>query len=254
MFNVCGGFNFGFIAFGAREIAYASLPIGFAASLSWTWNFTASARPLRRWQRAQVWAFLIAMWALIPIGFWLPRPEATIAWWAYRSLLVLSYLSMLGGLTRAYLRSNALERRQIRWVLYAAYVTLLPGLVAIGFAALGMGNVVVANLWALAGFALPLGVLVAVIGYRFLDVDPLISATTSLTVLGVILHEIVVHVIPDVAEDGESGDGSPGHGRKVDALARVRRSRPRSARRACGRGSTGVCSGRASRSRRAWPG
>jgi class 3 adenylate cyclase len=223
VFSVSGGFNFGFIAFGAREIAYASLPIGLAAQVSWTWNFTASARPLRRWQRAQVWALCIALWALAAIGFWLPRPEAAITYPAYRSLLVLSYLSMLGGLTRAYLRSDALERRQIRWVLYAAYVTLLPGLVAWASIALDVGNAVLAmSLAALTGFALPLGVLVAVFGYRFLDVDPLISATTSLTVLGVLLHEVVVHVIPDVAESASHATGiSPTTGKWTLSLAFV---------------------------------
>ncbi|MFI5317660.1 MAG: adenylate/guanylate cyclase domain-containing protein [Myxococcota bacterium] len=200
VFNVCGGFNFGFIAFGAREIAYASLPIGLAATVSWTWSFTASARPLRRWQRAQVWILPIPFWALAVIGFWLPRPAAAIAYPGYRGLLVLAYLSMLGGLTRAYLRSDALERRQIRWVLYAAYVTVLPGLAGLAAASLGVGSAILDYVFALSGFAIPLGVLVAVFGYRFLDVDPLISATTSLTILGLIVHEGLLHVIPEVSE------------------------------------------------------
>jgi class 3 adenylate cyclase len=220
VFYACGGFNFGFTAFGAREIAYASLPIGLAATVSWTWNFTPSARPLRRWQRAQVWALCIAMWALVPVGFWLPRPEATIAWWAYRSLLLLSYLSMLGGLTRAYLRSDALERRQIRWVLYAAYVTVLPGLASLAAAALGVGIAVLDYVMALSGFAIPLGVLIAVFGYRFLDVDPLISATTSLTILGLIVHEGLLHVIPEVSETASHVVGvSPSTGKWTLSLA-----------------------------------
>jgi class 3 adenylate cyclase len=200
VFNVCGAFNFGFIAFGAREIAYAILPIGLAATVSWTWNFTASARPLRRWQRAQGWVLAIGFWAAFMVGVYLPRPEAAIAYRTYRILLLLSYLSMLGGLTRAYLRSDALERRQIRWVLYAAYVTVLPGLAGLAAASLGVGNAVLDYVVALSGFAIPLGVLVAVFGYRFLDVDPLISATTSLTVLGLIVHEGLLHVIPEVSE------------------------------------------------------
>jgi class 3 adenylate cyclase len=220
VFYVCGGFNFGFIAFGAREIAYASIPIGLAAAVSWTWNFTPSARPLRRWQRAQVWALCIAMWALIPVGFWLPRPEATVAWWAYRSLLLLSYLSMLGGLTRAYLRSDGLERRQIRWVLYAAYVTLLPGLASLAAASLGVGSAVLDYVMALSGFAIPLGVLIAVFGYRFLDVDPLISATSSLTILGLIVHEGLLHVIPEVSETASHFAGvSPSTGKWTLSLA-----------------------------------
>jgi class 3 adenylate cyclase len=202
VFQVCGGFNDGFIAFGARWIAYATLPTALAAGVSWTWNFTASARPLSRWQRAQVWALWIAMWASAAVALLLPRPEAAIGYRAFRILLLLGTVSILGGLTRAYLRSDALERRQLRWVLYAAYVSFLPGLASLGAAALGPHGMVVplGNLAALTGLALPLGVLVAVIGYRFLDVDPLISATTSLTILGVLLHEVVVHVIPDVAE------------------------------------------------------
>ena len=78
---------------------------------------------------------------------------------------------------------------------------------------------IAAPLFALAG---PLWLSVAFFGYRFLDVDPLISATSSLTILGVLLHEVVVHVIPDVAEAASQATGiSPTTGKWTLSLVFV---------------------------------
>ena len=56
VFFLSGGMALDTIAFGARYLALATLPVFMGAQISMYWNFTASAAPLRRWQRAQSWA------------------------------------------------------------------------------------------------------------------------------------------------------------------------------------------------------
>jgi class 3 adenylate cyclase len=178
----------------------AGYPIGIGAAVSVYWDFTASARPLRGWMRAQPWIFGLGLFVATTSYCWLPEPGYGIAWLAFNGLTALACCSILAGLTRCYVRSDALERRQLRWILYGLYVLAVPtvwmiashptiGPSASEFALMGAVDV-----------APPLGVLIAVLGYRFLDIDRLISATTSLTILGVALHETIVHVIPDMAE------------------------------------------------------
>ena len=221
---VCGAQNDNFVAFGARYLYVAWEPIFIAATVSMYWNFTPSALPLRRWQRAQLWVFPIAIFAALVALYWLPRPAGGMnAYRLWMVVVLVAIASMLGGVTRAYRRSDALERRQIRWVLYAIYLALLPFIVqitALLLGAEGLAYTIGGTIAPLAVLALPLGLLVAFFGYRFLDVDPLISATTSLTILGVLLHEVVVHVIPDVAEAASQATGiSPAAGKWTLSLA-----------------------------------
>ncbi len=117
-------------------------------------------------------------------------------------MYVLFSASVLAGMTRVYRRSDALERRQLRWVVLGAYVTWLP--VALHFAGqfLGVGEVyspTAQTIQRLAEVALPLGILTSVIGYHLFDIDRLISATASYTVLGVALLGGALVVIPRVA-------------------------------------------------------
>ena len=190
------------ISIAAWILAVVASPIEITTGVSVFWQLTPSARPLPVWARAQPWVFAIAALALILATGWLPRPAGPFASSALWVTAAVIYLSMLVGLTRAYRRSDPLERRQIRWILFGLYVSVLPSLV---LAVLNIGHPLLspdltAALKGLAAMALPLGFLVAVLGYRFLDIDRLISATTSYTILGVILLGVALQVIPGVAK------------------------------------------------------
>jgi class 3 adenylate cyclase/transposase len=178
----------------------AGYPIGLGTAVSVYWDFTASARPLRRWMRAQPWIFGLGLFAAVASYYWLPEPGYGIAWLAFSGLTALACCSILAGLTRCYVRSDALERRQIRWVLYGWYVALVPTVWILASHPTLAASPLEFAVMAAAAVVPAVGILIAVLGYRFLDIDRVISATTSLTVLGVALHEAIVHVIPDVAQ------------------------------------------------------
>ena len=195
---------------GAAAISVAAFPIGIGAAVSTFWEFTASARPLPAWARLQPWLFGLGVLGARLGMYLLPRPGAGIGWRAYLALQAVAIVSMLGGLTRAYRLSDALERRQIRWVLYGLYLALLPAGALLGAAVLGVPRATADLPWAMAQLSLtaaPLGVLVAVLGYRFLDIDRVISATSSYTILGVILLAVALQLIPRVAEAASSSVG-----------------------------------------------
>ena len=182
----------------SQSLFLVSFPIALGEFVSVFWDFTASARPLRAWMRAQPWLVGVGLFALTFAYQWLPIPIHT-TWLIWVGLAQLAFVSMLVGVTRCYLRADSLERRQLRWVLYGCYIQVVA-IGAVIMTHLGGYSPALLALTNAAGLAIPVGILIAVLGYRFLDIDRLISATTSLTILGVLLHEVILHVIPDVAE------------------------------------------------------
>ena len=153
------------------------LPIGSALTVWNASDFTLSARPV------PVVLLLLAAsaggLALLTslIGLVLPASGGVHS--AARGAHALCFSGgTLAGLTRSYLRSTSLERRQLRWVLLGFYVAMA------GFAALALlpGPWVVAIAF-VTFTAIPVSIVIAVVGYRFLDVDPLISAVASYSVI-----------------------------------------------------------------------
>ena len=131
-------------------------------------------------------------------------------------------IAFLVALTRVYRRADPLGRRQIKWVVYGFYVGLLPcGLFSAVFA-LG-----VAPEWigALCGccddcqVAIPLGFLVAIAFYQFLDIDRLFSATLSYSVLAILGLAIVLGVMPTASRAASDALGlAPAYGQILFAL------------------------------------
>jgi hypothetical protein len=165
------------------------------------WNsqdFTRSARPVPRLHRALAVAALIAMAVTYLMRDYLPHTWAaqwisTVAGAPFRLSL-----SML-GLARAYLRSDRLERRQLRWVMLGFYVTFVGIDIAIvsGFTtARTFGRMV----GMFCDLGIPVGILISVIGYRWLDVDRLISAATSYTILGLAVVGSTFAVLPGLSQ------------------------------------------------------
>jgi class 3 adenylate cyclase/glucose uptake protein GlcU len=177
-------------------------PLSNGLAISLFWEFTESAEPLARWQRALPWIFGVGLFIGIAIDSFAPLPLARVGRPVYLSLGVVALIAMLAGITRTYRRSDALERRQIRWVLYGLYVGLLPQIVSMLALSLGFSwatEEAVPVVVLLAFTAIPVGVFVSLFGYRLVDVDPLITATASYTILGVALLGVAVGGIPRVA-------------------------------------------------------
>jgi class 3 adenylate cyclase len=153
-------------------------PIGAGLTV---WNgaeLTLSARPVPLALRALALG-TAALAVVVNLMFYLlpTRPGAPLR---IQALYGITFaVATLAGITRGYLRSIPVERRQLRWVLLGFYVAML------GFAVFavvpGPSTAIVSSI---AGLAIPIAMTIAVVGYRFLDVDPLISAVASYSVVG----------------------------------------------------------------------
>jgi class 3 adenylate cyclase len=161
-------------------------------------DFTLSARPVPSTHRLLALLVFALVLAFDAVLYCLAAPRGAVLGLAIGSSVAFSGAA-LAGFTRAYLRSDTLERRQLRWVLLGNYVAWSGiALAPIAMAAGGARVLVTTAQWLLA-LGAPLGVLVAVIGYRFLDVDRLISATASYTLVGLAALGAGVALVPGLA-------------------------------------------------------
>jgi class 3 adenylate cyclase len=171
-----------------------------AITLHCCFCWTEPVHSLPRWQHLLQWAIAIVLggsnvaWQLtVRSGLWPARLNAAgLSVW---------FASMLLGLVLAYRRSGPLERRQLKWVLYGAYVGLLPS--ATLWVAVAVGASFRFLVWQTVsiGFsvAIPIGIVVSVVGYRWLDIDRLISTTASYTILGVAALGSALAFVPRIA-------------------------------------------------------
>ena len=133
------------------------------------------------------------------------------------------FIAILVALTRVYQRADLLGRRQIKWVVYGFYVGLLPlglfsAVVALGVVPEWTGGLLVAA--TIAMVAIPLGVLVSVAFYQFLDIDRLFSATLSYSVLAILGLAIVLGVMPAASQAASDALGlAPAYGQVLFAFA-----------------------------------
>jgi class 3 adenylate cyclase len=205
-----------------QGLMIATVPLGMTLTLRNAFEWTEAARPLRLWQRVLPWAIGFSLAGSMTVYFML---RASAGFWPYRIMYgtgAVFFMAALGALVRAYRRSESLERRQLRWVLYGFWVALLPWAVQNVATALGMklDHLVWEGIAVTAQAAMPLGVVVSVVGYRWLDIDRLISATASLTLLGVAVLGGAVAGVPRVAASASSSVGiDPEAGQIVLSMA-----------------------------------
>ena len=175
----------------AFEAILSGMLLSFGAGL-FVWNaqeFTLAARPVPRLHRAFAAVAGLLVAAVVILHYFLPYTAAlerrlTLATVAYFAVVT------LGGLARAYQHSDSLERRQVRWVSLGISAFALGSLLAwftVFYAVrllrpildLETGIHLGGGVRELTSLAFPIGILVSVIGYRWLDVDRLISAAAS---------------------------------------------------------------------------
>jgi class 3 adenylate cyclase len=128
----------------------------------------------------------------LPTGNWPMRSTA---------LCSMAFVALsLGALVRAYRRSTPLERRKLRWICYGHFVGMVPIVLAIQLELLlpAFGLRTYAIAWA-AVSAIPLGYAIAIIGYGWLDIDRVITASAAATVVGVGLVSSVLVIVPAAA-------------------------------------------------------
>ena len=172
-------------------------PVASGVMIAYTLQFNDSALPLRRWQRA----LPIVVGALIFFGAasyrLLPPLVSGVSNRSLEGLTaVIGATVMLSALTRTYRRSDPLERRQLKWVLYGFYIGLIPNVIIYLMEAAGTTPAWRDQVLMIAPTAIPLGFAVAILGYHLLDIDRVISATASVTILGVALLGAAIAVVP----------------------------------------------------------
>jgi class 3 adenylate cyclase len=167
------------------------------------WNVNEFLPGLGLWgpgQRALAWALALLFSAWSVGFFWLPDGRLAAMLMRLGGVAAAGLvIAFLVALMRVYQRADPLGRRQIKWVVYGFYVPMLP--LGLFFAVLSRG---VAPEWVgalfavatIAAVAVPLGLLVAIAFYQFLDIDRLFSATLSYSILAILSLAVVLGVMP----------------------------------------------------------
>jgi signal transduction histidine kinase len=117
---------------------------------------------------------------------------------------------MGGGLaiaTRNYRRAGPIGRRRVKWLLYGAYIAIVPLIVARTLTiadpdARWYQWVYVATIIGMVGF--PLGTLVAIVRYNLFDIDRLITATASYSIVLVGLLGLLLALVPAIARSASA--------------------------------------------------
>jgi len=187
---------------------------GPAAAVT-VWNaleWTPSALSLRPWQKALAWGVLalgLAYGASVDLG----RPEPQVL--LLSSLTAATGVAVLYGYYRCHRRADAGERRQLRWVFFgfgfAFSVQTLAALLYLAYLAGESGEPIVVttigNVVVLSGIAMPIGLGISIVGYRYLDIDRLISGTAATAITAAGLAAAALAVVPPLAQSASAALG-----------------------------------------------
>jgi class 3 adenylate cyclase len=192
-------------------IVVLAQPLVFGLAALIFFDFSPSLRLWGQRERALVFALCLLQSASLVATFWLPDAGLTAVLMRAGGLASIGIvIACLVALTRVYQRSDPLGRRQIKWVLYGLYVGTLPVAVHMTVYSLPVfarweGTLLVVAMIALV--AVPLGFLVAVAFYQFLDIDRLFSATLSYSILAILALAMVLGVMPTAARAASDAFG-----------------------------------------------
>jgi class 3 adenylate cyclase len=203
---------------------YPALDLGFP-HLSWLvgvlwpagltlllWNgqeWTESARPLRARHHVVLWtlglaqavSFLAYLFLVIPAGLWTTRVTQITG--SLIGTLTIAYLA------RAYALSGSLERRQLRWVFSGISVAFIPQVILV--LAITLEIQFNYHAWrpriGALSVAVPIGIVISIVGYHWLDIDRLISRTAALTIVAVTCAGAAPAVVPRLAVGASGATG-----------------------------------------------
>jgi class 3 adenylate cyclase len=174
---------------------------GLAAGLMvhWASQFPAEVTPRDRPSPALVWG-TGGFWYLAQTMRVLGLPGAVSMTRAADLLIV---VALLGALWWNYRRADPVGRRRVKWVVLGFYATCAPLLIAFLCRLLQPQFPWYGLLIELSGFTrvlIPAAVLIAVWRFQLFDIDRLLSATASYSVLAAVAIAIVLVVVPRVSE------------------------------------------------------
>jgi len=193
------------LAFIGYTVANSSA-VGLSLWVAFGW--TESAKP-GRWLRMLPWAIALPFAAATALSNSLTLPTGSTPHRLEAAIPGVFIALVIAGLARAYLRSERIERRQLRWIVLGNVIGTLPrGVLMLADAVAPIPNLA---FWSQLSFifvmAIPLGIAISVVGYHWLDIDRLISASAAATLLGIALLGGALAVVPPVAREASAAVG-----------------------------------------------
>ena len=149
------------------------------------------------WQRVPHWPWMFAVFGPLSFSWLFGTPFSHAV--GQRGMLLANLVfipTFLGVITRSYVLSGSLGRRQLRWALYGLYTGLVPLLLA------DVATVARPEAWgiheiaAVMLMAIPVGFLIGITRYNLFDIDRLIAATASYSMLSFAALAGIVLVVP----------------------------------------------------------
>jgi signal transduction histidine kinase len=186
------------------SIFLVGLTLAFPLVTAWLGEFPGRAS-LSRPLPGLPWlaAFTGAIWVLPKLGYFVGGPIDPPRIPAVNSgFEAVSALALITPITWNYFHVGAVGKRQIKWLAYGCWtaaLAMVPALAAPVFAPDWPWFEEMLGLAGLIGAAIPLGFLISVIAYNLFDVDRLISAVASYTLLLVALFAAALALVPRVA-------------------------------------------------------
>jgi hypothetical protein len=178
-------------------VSASGLAVGLTSWCAHAWN--ESVRP-GRGALALSCALGLGVFVSMAASYLGTLPAGTAPYSTASALGVAFIALYLGAIARAHRQSEALERRRARWLLCGHFVGFVPvGILIVAREALPTLPPELFSLAFLPLAAIPLSFAVAIVGYGWLDVDRLISASAAATVVGVALVGGLLAVVPPLA-------------------------------------------------------
>jgi class 3 adenylate cyclase len=189
----------------SRELAYFGLSIHALAAIAAgpvmmraAQMFPADAALRGGWHALWPWLFLAGGVCRVSALVGAPMPYTT----GERLTALyqgIAALTLVGLLTRAYLRTTPLGRRQIKWLLFSVYAGAVP-FVGVSLAeALHPHAVGFAELTVLCAILLPAGAMIAIVRAQLFDIDRLISVAASYSIAVALLAGTALLLVNRVA-------------------------------------------------------
>ena len=152
------------------------------------------------------WVFALLGPSWTSLSFGIPVPQE-IGMHVNPALGLTHNVLLLVVLTRNYRLSGPLGRRQLRWVVYGLYLGLAPVVASLAIVAIAPQLWwLYSVLWNSLGL-IPVFLFIAIVRYNLGDVDRLISATASYTVLSIVLLAGLLAVVPRLSQATSAATG-----------------------------------------------
>ncbi|MGH7288775.1 MAG: adenylate/guanylate cyclase domain-containing protein [Myxococcota bacterium] len=182
-------------------------PVAVGITLWTAFEWTEASRPATSWQIRLSIGMSLLVAALQLWWNFLPAPSKIVLADLVDGVLALFFVMLLFAIAWAARVATPLERRQGRWIFFGFFVGVTPLLASIGVGLADLPvawELVLASVGRLALAAIPVGFFVSIVAYHFLDIDRLIGASATYTVLGVGLLGAAFVGVPRVAESASA--------------------------------------------------